>query len=54
MNWSQVIAYEQGELAYDEVVALFQDLLDTGDVWLLQGAYGRTAMALLNAGELTS
>lgn len=31
----------------------FQTLIDSGDVWELQGFYGRTAMALIEAGLCT-
>jgi hypothetical protein len=47
MDVSQIIAYESGELDEDEVVALFQHLIDTGVVWSLQGSYGRMAAALI-------
>ena len=45
-----IIAYEQGSLSQEETLTLFQDLLDSGDVWRLQGHYGRTAVQLLEAG----
>lgn len=45
----RIIEYEMGELSGDEVVALFQELVDTGMVNQLQGHYGRTAQALIDA-----
>lgn len=51
MNLTEsMIAYEQGELDANDTVSLFQELLDSGIVWNLQGHYGRTAYALLQAG----
>lgn len=46
----QIIRYECGELDNDEIVDLFQELLDTGMCWELQGHYGRTAVALIEEG----
>lgn len=48
-----IIAYETGELELDGVVELFQNLVDTGLAWQLQGHYGRTAVALIEAGLVT-
>lgn len=47
-----IIEYEQGELDEDQIVELFQSLLDSGLVWQLQGHYGRMAVALLNQGRI--
>jgi hypothetical protein len=46
----QIIAYEQGELEEEEIVELFQYLIDTGLAWRLQGSYGRRAVELIDAG----
>lgn len=46
----QIIAYEQGDLSDDETIALFQDLINSGLAYQLQGSYGRTANALIEAG----
>jgi hypothetical protein len=56
-SWSSVelingiLAYEEGGLEHDEIVELFQQLIDSGVAWTLQGFYGRTAMALIESGE---
>ena len=45
--------YETGELSVEEVVILFQHLLDTGLVWKLQGSYGRVTENLLEEGLIS-
>ena len=50
MITDKLIAYEQGELDTDQTVQLFQELIDTGLAFELQGHYGRTAVRLLEAG----
>jgi hypothetical protein len=47
----KLMEFEMGEMdSTEEVLALFQDLVDSGLAWKLQGRYGRTAAALLQAG----
>ena len=46
----RVIEFEEGTLEEDEVVELFQDLIDSGLAWQLQGFYGRTAASLIENG----
>ncbi len=46
----KLIDYESGLLDEEQVVELFQELVDTGLAWQLQGFYGRTAKALIEAG----
>ena len=47
---NQVIAYEQGELDEKGIIDLFQELITSGMAWQMQGSYGRTAKALIDAG----
>ena len=49
-NLDQMLCFELGVLDQDQVIQLFQRLIDTGVVWQLQGFYGRTARDLINAG----
>ena len=46
-----LLAYERGELSGVETVTLFQQLIDSGQVWTLQGAYGRMAQHLIETGH---
>jgi hypothetical protein len=46
----KIIAFEQGELDEDGIIELFQELIDSGLAWQLQGSYGRMARSLIEAG----
>lgn len=46
-----IIDYEAGVLSEEEVIDGFQQLIDSGIVWSLQGHYGRTAATLIAAGQ---
>ena len=37
----------------EETVAFFQEMIDDGTVWQLQGSYGRAAQGLIDAGLCT-
>jgi hypothetical protein len=47
-----IIAYEQGDLSDYQIVNLFAELVRNGMAWTLQGHYGRTASALIEAGYI--
>jgi hypothetical protein len=48
-----LMRYENGELEFDEEIELFQQLVDSGLAWKLQGFYGRAAQRLLDQGFIT-
>jgi len=48
-----IIEFEQGEMDDDNIIELFQHLVDTGMAWSLQGSYGRMANNLIEAGYVT-
>lgn len=48
-----VIRYEGAEMDENEIIAGFQELINNGMAWTLQGHYGRTAMALIEEGYCT-
>lgn len=48
-----IIAYENGELDEADTIAGFQELINSGIVWNLQGSYGRIAMSLIEQGICT-
>jgi hypothetical protein len=47
----QIIRYENGEMGTEEIVPFFQQLINNGMAWTLQGHYGRTAASLIEMGE---
>lgn len=49
----KIMAYEQGDLQDCEIIDLFQELVDSGIVWQLQGHYGRMAKQLIEAGYIS-
>lgn len=46
----QILAFENGEMEFDEVVDFIQDGINAGWVWRLQGFYGRCAAQLIEQG----
>lgn len=47
---AKIIAFEEGDLDDAAIIDLFQELIDSGLAWQLQGVYGRTASALIDEG----
>lgn len=47
---ARISQYEDQELDADEIIQLFQDLIDSRIICSLQGSYQRTAVALLRQG----
>jgi len=50
----KIMAFESGELDKEGVLELFQELIDSGLAWQLQGSYGRIARNLIEAGYCTA
>lgn len=50
---SFVIAYENGDLDKVDIIKGFQELVNSGLAWKLQGHYGRTANELIRIGVVT-
>ena len=48
----KIIAYECGDIDDTGILELFAELISTGTAWKLQGSYGRTASALIDAGYI--
>ncbi len=46
----KMMLFESGELDFEGIIELFQDLIDSGLVWQLQGSYGRAARSLIDEG----
>jgi len=47
----QIHRYETGGMtSHDELVQFYQELINSGLAWKLQGRYGRNAVALIQTG----
>lgn len=53
MDIDKVIKYENGEMSEQEIIDFFQELVDSGMAWELQGSYGRMAMHLVESGLIS-
>lgn len=49
----RIVAYENGILGESETIELFQELVNSGLAWKLQGHYGRVATQLLEEGLIS-
>lgn len=49
----KMMAWEDDSLNESDTIELFQHLIDTGQAWTLQGAYGRMAAYLIDTGHCT-
>ena len=47
----KIMRYEQAEMDEDEEISFFQELIDDGMAWKLQGHYGRTAAFHIEQGN---
>ncbi len=47
-----IMAHEAGELDAADTLALFSELVASGQAWSLQGSYGRFATGLITYGYL--
>lgn len=45
-----IIKFENGEATQDEIVENFQEMINSGIVWQLQGFYARYATGLIESG----
>jgi len=50
----KIIRYESGEMTEEETISFFQELINSGMCWKLQGHYGRTAQFLIEEGVCTA
>ena len=50
----KIMAFEEGVLSFADSLRLFSELTKSGQVWQLQGSYGRDARELIEAGVMDS
>ncbi len=47
---NKLIQFAAGLMSEQEIIDFFQELINDGTVWRLQGSYGRTSQHLIDAG----
>jgi|TARA_R100000008_G_scaffold82962_1_gene67795 hypothetical protein len=50
----KIIRYETGQMDEAETIQFFQELINSGLAWSLQGHYGRVASTLIEEGLCTN
>jgi len=50
----KIIQYENDGMTEEETISFFQELINSGLCWKLQGHYGRTAQFLIEEGVCTA
>lgn len=50
---NQIMKYERGNMDFEEEIEMYQELLDTGIIFKLQGHYQRRATVLLQSKLIT-
>ena len=50
----KIIRYENDEMTEKETISFFQELINSGLCWQLQGHYGRNALLLIEEGLCTA
>jgi hypothetical protein len=53
INIQDIMDYEEGKMDQERMIKFFQNLIDTGYAWQLQGHYSRQAKDLIGAGLCT-
>lgn len=48
---SKIMQFESGEMSEGDIIIFFQELIDSGMAWTLQGSYGRLAKDLIVLGH---
>lgn len=46
----KIISFEDSTMSKEDTIMFFQELIDDGSAWTLQGMYGRMASSLIEAG----
>lgn len=53
-QFKNILRFESGELTDAEILTLFSDLIESGDIWKLPSNYGDMATLLIESGKLNT